>query len=469
MSSLLSTLNLAASALQTQQQGIGVTGQNVANANNAAYSRQTLIIQSRAPTDTAMGSVGTGVEVAAIQQVRDGLLDQQVQGENSITSYLESQQSALQDAQSGLGEQISGSSTSSSVGTTGGLADDLTGLFNAFQSLSTAPASLSSRQAVISAAQQLAQQFNGAIASLNTVSAGLNQSVQTDVGSANQLLSDIAGLNKQISQAEATNGGTANDLRDLRQGKLESLAKLVNFQSSTGAEGGANVTVDGQLLVSDSAVQDTLQAYDAGSGQMMVRATNSATAVTLSGGSIEGAIEARDGGIASLKSGLNTLASQLMSRVNTVYQAGYDLKGNTGALLFTGTDASDIGVNPALANNASLFQASGVAGATGDNQTALALAQLGSTSLSALNNQTFSQSYDETATALGASLARVNSQLSDQQTVQAAIVSQRSSVSGVSIDEEMTNLMQYQRAYEASARMVSTLNTLLGELVTMKQ
>jgi flagellar hook-associated protein 1 FlgK len=167
---------------------------------------------------------------------------------------------------------------------------------------------------------------------------------------------------------------------------------------------------------------------------------------------------------------LNTLASQLITTVNTVYQVGFDLNGNTGASLFTGTDASDIGVNSALAANPAQFQAAGVSGNTGDNQTVLALAQLGATSLSALNNQTFSESYDTTATALGSALSTLNSQLSDQQTIQTALQKQQSSVSGVSIDDEMTNLMQFQRAYEASAELVTTLNTMLGEVVNnMKQ
>jgi flagellar hook-associated protein 1 FlgK len=272
-------------------------------------------------------------------------------------------------------------------------------------------------------------------------------------------------LNKQITISEATTGGSANDLRDLRQQKLESLAKLVNFQSSSSADGAVNITVSGDLLVSDSTVQDKLQTFDPGSGQLQISSASTGTPLTLSGGSIQGTIEVRDGGIAALKSGLNNLASQLISTVNTVYQVGFDLNGNTGAALFTGTDASNIGVNPTLANDPSQFQAAGVSGNAGDNQTVLALAQLGSTSLSALSNQTFSQSYATTATTLGAALSTINGQLSDQQVIQTALQTQQSSVSGVSIDDEMTNLMQFQRAYEASAELVSTLNTMLGEVV----
>ena len=135
---------------------------------------------------------------------------------------------------------------------------------------------------------------------------------------------------------------------DTREKDIESLAGLVNCQTAPDGNGMVNVSVGGQLLVSGSQVQDTLQTYDAGGGQMLVQTVTGATPVTLSGGSVQGTIEARDGGIASLQTGLNNLASQLISQVNSIYSKGYDLHGNTGSSFFAGTDASSIAVNSAL-------------------------------------------------------------------------------------------------------------------------
>ncbi len=139
------------------------------------------------------------------------------------------------------------------------------------------------------------------------------------------------------------------------------------------------------------------------------------------------------------------------------------------SILFTGTDASDIGVNATLASDPSTFQAAGVSGASGDNQVAVALAQLGSASQSSLGNQTFSGSYNATITDLGTALSNANSNLSDQQAVQSMLSEQRTSVSGVSLNDEMTNLMTYQQAFEASAELVNTINTMLGDLMSAKQ
>jgi flagellar hook-associated protein 1 FlgK len=190
--------------------------------------------------------------------------------------------------------------------------------------------------------------------------------------------------------------------------------------------------------------------------------------LTLTGGSIAGEITARDGALSSLQSGLDTLASQLITQVNSIYSAGYDLNGNTSQNLFTGTDASSIGVNSNLAADPSQFQAAGTAGASGDNSVVLALAQLGGQNLSGLGNQTFTGSYAQTVANLGDAISSVNNQLDTSQSVSQMLTTQRASASGVSTDQEMTNLIQYQKAYEASAELITTLNQMLQTVVTMK-
>ena len=161
-------------------------------------------------------------------------------------------------------------------------------------------------------------------------------------------------------------------------------------------------------MVSGISQTDSLQAFDAGGGQFLVRAQTAGTTLTLTGGSIEGEITARDGALATLQTSVNTLASQLITQVNGIYSAGYDLNGNTGQDFFTGTDASTIGVNSAVVDDPSKFQAAGAAGAAGDNSVVLALSQLANNNISALGNQTFSQNYSQTVAGLGQSLSNVN-------------------------------------------------------------
>lgn len=471
MFGLFSTLDLGSRSLQTQQQAVEVAGQNLANVNNPAYARQRVVIQASDAIATSIGPQGTGADAVAIQQLRDALVDRQITSETSVSGYWNAQQSALQYAQTGLGEQLGNSATSvsGSAGSPQGLAADLGNLFNAFQSLSTAPGSMAERQGVVNQAQVLATGLNQTSQQLAGLRGLLNDSITSDVASANQLLAGIASLNQQITAAEGSSGGAANDLRDLRQQKLEELAKLVNVDTGTAPNGTVNVSVGGHLLVAGTQTLDTLQTYDAGGGQMLVRAAGSGTALTVTGGSVGGNIDARDGALAATQASLNTLAAQLISQVNAVHGAGYSLTGSTGADFFTGTDAASIQVNSALAAQPGLIQASGAAGAAGDNQAAVALAQLANKKLAGLNNQTFSDSYSLSVAQLGQSLATANTQVSDQQAVQTLLRNQRNSVSGVSIDEEMTSLVSFQRAYEASAKLVNTVDQMLSVVINMKQ
>jgi flagellar hook-associated protein 1 FlgK len=473
MLGLFNTLNLGARALQVQQAGVEIAGQNLANINNPAYARQRVDIQTSLPTPTPFGPEGTGAQVVAIQQLRNTLLDGQIQGESSVGGYWNAQQNALENAQTELGQFLNtsssgGTSSTGSASTAQGLSDQLNNLFNAFQSVATDPTSLTQRQALVNQAQSLTANFNQASQNLSSVNDMLNTSVSNGVTSANQLLSDIASLNHQISDAEALGGGKANDLRDIRQQKLENLANLVNVDTSAVADGSVNISIGGTQLVSGQKVLDTLQSYDAGGGQLLVRTAASGTPLTLTGGSIQGTIGARDGALQTLRTGLDTLASALITQVNTVYQAGFDLNGNTGAALFTGTDAATIGVNSALLSDPSAVQAAGVAGAPGDNAVALALAQLNQQPNATLGNQTFGNAYSQQVAGFGNALANANDQLANYTAVNTMLLKQRDSVSGVSIEEEMANLITFQSAYQASSKIITTVDQMLQTLVAIK-
>jgi flagellar hook-associated protein 1 FlgK len=170
-----------------------------------------------------------------------------------------------------------------------------------------------------------------------------------------------------------------------------------------------------------------------------------------------------------LRDNLNTLAANLITAVNTIHATGFNLDGIKANNFFTGTNAGNIQVNNLLLDNPGLVQASGSAAAVGDNTAMLALAQLGSQSQATLSNQTFSQSYGQTVASLGQALSSVNNQQADQQVVQNLLQKQRDSFSGVSLDEEMTNLIKYQKAFQASARLINTINQMLDTVLNLRQ
>jgi flagellar hook-associated protein 1 FlgK len=474
MLGLFGTLNLAARSLQTQMTGVEVAGQNLANVNTAGYSRQRVDIKTSPDVTTAIGPEGTGANAVAIQQIVNTLLNRQIQGQQSVGGYWNAQQGALQSAETNLNEFLNGTGSSSSTTasadstTSSGLSSQLSGLFSAFQSLATSPTSMTARQAVINQAQNLAATFNQVDSQLTTLGDALNTSVNSDVGSANKLLSDIASLNSEISYAEFS-GGTANNLLDAREQDLENLSHLVNIQTSTGTGNSVNVSVGGQTLVAGNQVLDSLQTFDAGSGRLLVQTATGGVPLTLTGGSIQGTIDARDGALATLQGNVNSLAASLVTQVNAIHRSGYSLTGSSNANFFNGTGSGTITVNQSLADNAALIQTSGSATATGNNTVALALAQLASATQAGLNNQTFGDAYTQTVAGLGNALQTANDQMANQTVVTNMLQTQRSSVSGVNIDEEMTNLMGFQRAYQASAQLVTTVDQMLQTVIGMKR
>ncbi len=475
MLGLFGTLNMGARSLQTQQQGVEVAGHNLANVNNPAYARQRVQIQSSPTIPDVVGPQGTGAESAAIVQVRNALVDRQLFGEISVTGLLESEQQAYQYAQANLGQQIdrtaSGAEGAAAAGSGGqnGIAEYLNGLFASWQGLSTNPTSSAERQVLLLRAQSLTTQFNQVDQRLVNLHGALNDGITTEVQRVNTLLAEIAGLNKQIANTENGSPGFANDLRDVRIERVESLARLVNISTSELANGSLNVTIDGNLVVDDQAVLDTVEAYDDGTGRLFTRLQTGGTNLNLTGGSIAGAINARDGGVQTLRDGLNTLAALLITEVNALHQAGYSLSGTTGESFFTGTNATDIAVNGALLNDPGRVQASSDAAAVGNNQVAVQIAQLANQRHPSLGGQTFGQKYGQTVAALGQNLNVVNDSLANQKIVETMIRRQRDSISGVSLDEEMTDLLRFQRAFQASAKLISTVDEMLEIVMSIKR
>ena len=466
MLGLFGTLNMGVRSLQTQRAGVETAGQNLANVNNPAYARQRVLIQTSHSVPSPFGPQGSGADAVAIQQIRNGFVDQQINSELGVGSYLKAHQDTLEYAQASLGEVLDLNGQSSAQT---GLAADLNNLFAAFQSVSTAPSSLTERQLLLSKAQDLASHFNQSSQRLTELNSSLNQSLGADVTGANKLLTGIADLNERIMNSERSDGGAANDLRDLRQSKLEELSKLVKVDSTESDKGALNISVNGNLLVSDKSVIDTFQTYDGGGGQLFVRTATGGTPLTLSGGHMQGLIDVRDGALTDLRGQLDTLAGTLITEVNAAHSPGFALNGSTGAAFFTGTDAGTIQVNAALLGDPGLLQVSGTNGNAGDNQIALTLAGLAEKKVPALNNQSFSQSYSGTIAQLGQALASANDKAADHTLVQSMLLQQRDSVSGVSVDEEMTDLMKFQKAFEASAKLISTVDEMLDTLISMKR
>ena len=405
-------------------------------------------------------------QALSVQQDSDSLQNQQVIREAALTSTYQTEQNWYQQAQAGLGETISSTSTDSNTSGVGdtGLASALDSFQTALQSFAAQPTDNGSREALVQQAGTLADTFNQIDGNLAQVQASVNTQIKNDVTSANTQLTNNSQLNSQIASAEVNLPGSAVDFRDQRESALEQLAAIMPVTVTEGSNGEDLVTTDSSgspvTLVSAGVVQGTV-AYD--STTNTVTAGNPATTLQLASGSIAGGITATTGPIQDLRTDLDSLADQLVTSVNAAYNTTSSTTGN----FFdpSGTTAGTIAVDPNL-TNASLVAGTGGAG---DNTIALAVAALANQSFSTSSgdkiNGTFTSALANTVSNLGQSLSTASTNLTDQQSIQTLVTNQRAATSGVNLDEEMSNLVQYQRAYQASSHVFNVIDDLLNTVV----
>ncbi len=460
MSSLFGTMSVALQSLLTQQGAMEVVANNIANANTPGYSREVPILEESPPILSGNTMVGTGVTLQSVQSVRDNILDLRIDQETSQQSSLNSYVDSMNQVQALFNE---------TQGT--GLQTDLSNFFNSFQSLATDPTSSSLRQAVIIAGQDLAGAFSQTSDNLSTIQQGLDQSVVQTVQQVNQLTAQVANLNQQI-QMVSNSGDNPGSLEDQRDEALTNLSNLIDTAVVYSNNGTVSVTTtNGALLVSGNQSDALTTQINSATGMNDVYAQGTDITSTIAGGQLQGLISARDGSIPSAQSSLDNLAAGLISAVNKQQNAGYDLNGAQGTDFFTpftpptpGSNAGAAATMTVALTNPDQVAASSD-GTQGDNGNATALANLQNASI--VSGQTAGDYYSNLIDQVGNDVSNATSEQEAVGLVLQQLTNQQQSISGVSLDEEATNLIIYQQAYEAAARVISTVDELNEATIDM--
>ncbi|HEY2856820.1 MAG TPA: flagellar hook-associated protein FlgK [Terracidiphilus sp.] len=453
MGGLTTSLLMGLQALEVNQAALDATSNNIANANTAGYTREVPLISENA--ERLLGGIvtGGGVTLDSIQSVRDELLNLRIQ-------QLTSQQSSA-DTQSASLQQIQNMFASS-----GG---DIGSLFTAFSQslaqLSSNPSSTSVQQGVLSAGQDLAKSFNSTAEGLTSARSSADQQVTQTVAQINSLTQQIGQLNEQISQAGSTgqDGGTLQDQRDQLVQQLSSLTGISVSQSS---DGEVITTANGSPLVmgGNSFALQTTTGTD-GMQHILDSNGNDITS-SIQGGQLGGTLQVRDHQIPAFFASINSLATQFAQSFNAAQAKGFDSKGNVGGAFFSlpsnPADAA-AGLTVAITDPSQIAISSD--GSAGSNGNVANLAAVLTTNLP--SGQTPIGAYSDLVYQVGDAASNASDQSSalGQSIVQ--LTNQQSSVSGVNIDEESTNLIRYQTAYEAAARVVSTVQALTTTTINM--
>jgi flagellar hook-associated protein 1 FlgK len=460
MGTLTALLNLSQNSLEANQAAIDITSNNVANANTSGYTDQIAVWTER-DTVSLSGAVasGQGANVSASSQ-RDPVLNQRVQQQTQLESATAAETGALSNLQSIFGITANSASAISTA-----IGSGLNGFFSSLGALEGSPTDGSVRQGVLSAAATLASQFNAAAGQIAEQTASLNQQVSGVVSKVNSLTTSIATLNLQIeSSSPSLDAGT---LEDQRQKDLTELSQYIGFdQTKTENNGLTLSTANGALLVSEGQSYALGTVIVNGNTNLVVASGQDITS-SVTGGSLGGILKARDHDIPQIASALDSLAYAVGSAVNTQNQAGLDANGNPAGAIFalpTSTTGTASTISLGISDPNAIAAAAVGEGSSGDgNATALN----GLANASMVNGQSAPEFYSTLLTQLGSAVAQVTDQNTTQQASLTQLTTQQNAQSSVSLDQEAANLTQYERSYDAAAKIFTIVDQLMASALNL--
>lgn len=485
--------------LYTQQTALYTTGHNISNANTLGYSRQRVNMQATTGfpgvglnSGTMPGFLGTGVQSGSIQRIRDSFVDTQFRQESNKFGYWESQSKAISQMEDVLTEP-----------STTGLQKAFSEFWQSLQDVATNPNEAGARSVAIRKGQAIADSFNYMHKSLTDIQTNLGTEINHSTEDINSILRQIAQVNDQIKNVEP-NGYIPNDLYDQRDLLLDELAMYmpieVEYHESGGravkgvAEGWAVVSLklgDGTKveLVNGNRAQEVTVNFATGTGNQPVESI-SVTGHTgpighdqlsdagklkslMNSYGVVGGQNGIEGLYPDMIAELNKMAKEFAEAFNDIYNNGNPLPGEADIENFftsNGTDplnitAGNIKINTDILNDPGSFRASSEVDEEGNGKNALELAGLEFTSIAGLGGASIETYFQGIIGDLGVEGLEANKMVANTVTLLGAVEQRRASISSVSLDEEMTDMIRFQQAYNASARMMTVVDETLDKII----
>ncbi len=489
-------LEIAKTGLFISQNQLQVTAHNISNADTRGYTRQRLITSSIEPAGSISrfygikGQTGGGVESQILDQIRNSYVDHEIRRENAALGQWDVRTQELNFIETMMNETSDGSIT-----------DTLSQFFSSLQELTKDPVSKEIRTSLQQNALKLTQTFNHYYTQLSDMQNNMNDMMRTTAEQINDLARNIADINQQIYSYEL-GGEKANDLRDKRGVLLDDLSQLVNIDYSENTQGQLIVTIEGETLVSHTSYHKIEATRNVTTGMYAINWAATTDPVTgdpvpasplvYSSGKLEAYRQLRDGntkddiGIPYIIDNLNYLARRIAQDVNTIHETGYTMPYGTDPATqshngvdffaiptggYTALTAGNFNLSAAVLSNVnniaasdSLIDLSATNNQSNNNKIALQLAGLEGDidTADGFNCESYIKSL---VVEIAIESSHCSQMYDGQKVLSDNLESRRQSISGVSIDEEMTNMIKYQHSYSAAARMITAIDDLLDTLI----
>ena len=463
MSNVYGILNVGRTALLTQQRAIDITGHNIANVNTPGYSRQRVNMETNEPVSSSPGQIGTGVRAVEIQRIYDRFLGAQINDENQNLGSWEAQKGILERVEI-IFDESSGY----------GLNRAMSEFWNAWQDLANNPSDYAGRAALLAKSETMTTTFNNIYSNLTQIQQDIDTSIMGTIKEINSIAERIAGLNEKIAGIEV-GGQNANDHRDSRDLLLKELSMMIDIDSFENSDGKVTVLVAGGRPLVENISSWNLSTQSNGSGLQDIAWTDSDGNLvditnSISGGKLKGWLEVRDVTIPDYLSKLDELAGGIGEEVNKLHFDGFGLDGSNEINFFDfviESSASSISVDSGIVNDVGLIAAAGSSDAPGDNSNAIKIANLQNELAMNSDTATFDDYYNSLVSDVGSRVQKAEVNFDHQSLMVTHLDNYRESVSGVSLDEEMVNLIKFQHAYNAAAKLISTADELLDRVISM--
>ncbi len=464
MSSIFGGLSTAKDSLAAQQLALEITQKNIANVNTPGYTRQRAAFTPADPADPFASLAATGAPSISVESFRDRFIDYRINQELQGQGEYEASSGALRQIEALLNENGGQ-----------GLQAVMTNFFNSFTSLANAPEDMTLRQQVLSRADELTVEFHRIYDRIQGVQAAQDRAVADTVSEINSLTERLAKLNASIGQMQGGNNGEVSTLEDQRQQLLDQLSGLIDISYFETESGALTITTrQGAALVVGNQ-SGVLQAGASATGDLLrVQLGGQDITSAIGSGRLGGLLRVRDTLIPSYMKRLDDLAAAFSTRVNAQHTQGSDYNGSPGGVFFVpftpGVGGSTAGAAQALAvaiSDAKEIAAAGAGGGVGSNANARLMAAIRDEKLFESGGATAIQFYAHLIAKVGADVQTDNASLGTATQLLAQLQNQRDSISGVNLDEEAINIIRYQKAYEASARLVQVWDSLAEEVIRL--
>jgi flagellar hook-associated protein 1 len=459
MAGLSQVFETARRSLFAQRDAMAVTSHNIANAGTTGYTRQRAELTTTIPLPDRVGLLGTGVEMSSVSRLREKFIDTQYRTTNQQLNNASMQSRIFSQIEAVVNEPSDN-----------GLQSMMQGFSKAWQSLAATPEDMGARQIVLQSASTLSNGIQQIYSGLRQLRSDMKDEISANVDKINGLASEIADFNEKIMAASNSNM-SANDLMDSRDLKIDELSKIANIRATEDNRGAMNISVGGVSIVNQTSTIPLMLKDNVTT--LSVQTGPSGNQAQITGGELGGMLQQYNATIPGYQASLDQLGQSIMDSVNAVHSAGYGLKANasdpsapTGTAFFTSYGNGVLMVNAALVTNPSLIAASST-GAAGDNVQANTIANIFDAPTMNGGTVSHNQFFAAFASKIGTDSSVASRDEENQQLILTQMENQRNSFSGVSLDEEMTNMIKFQRAYDASAKLVKTVDEMMTTIIQL--